>query len=69
MTANPRIFQGHSSSAGRFENCCNKSMHSKPLMNTKRQSYWLFGMDYWGRGRKSRFFKERGHPAHLFNSR
>ena len=60
---------GHSSSAGRFENCCNKSMHSKPRMNTKRESYWLFVTGYWERERKSRFFKERGHPADLFNFR
>jgi hypothetical protein len=33
MTANPRIFQGHSSHVGQLMNCCNKSMHSKPRMN------------------------------------
>jgi hypothetical protein len=30
------------------------------------KSYWLFVIGYWG-GR-SRFLKERGHLAHLFNS-
>jgi hypothetical protein len=30
------------------------------------KSYWLFVIGYWGR--RSRFLKERGHLAHLFNS-
>jgi hypothetical protein len=47
MTANPSLFQGHSSSAGQFMNCCNKSMHFKPRMNTMREKYWLFVMGYW----------------------
>jgi hypothetical protein len=32
------------------------------------KSYWLFVIGYWGRIRRSRFLKERGHLAHLFNS-
>lgn len=28
-------------------NCCNKSMHFKPRMNTMRKKYWLFVMGYW----------------------
>jgi hypothetical protein len=31
------------------------------------KSYWLFVIGYWG-GR-SRFFKERGHLARIFNPR
>jgi hypothetical protein len=33
------------------------------------KSYWLFVISYWGRMRRSRFFKERGHLARIFNPR
>jgi hypothetical protein len=33
------------------------------------KSYWLFVIGYWERIRRSRFFKERGHLARIFNPR
>jgi hypothetical protein len=33
------------------------------------KSYWLFVIGYWEKIRRSRFFKERGHLARIFNPR